>query len=131
MAEILARPAALIRRLGVAAGCPGETTPLIRAHLALALGRPTFDHTRYQRFRAIMRRANAAYRPGPARFEVFMATIEGRQDLIEACRRLAPDLRADTVGGDHWTMLEPPHVADLARWVERSITSARTPRTAP
>ena len=76
-------------------------------------GPPSFDHQRYRAFKHIHSAANRVYQPEPAEFPVTLAQVDGSNALV-GCGQLIPGLAVRDVGGDHVTMLVPPHVEGLA-----------------
>ena len=56
---------------------------------------------------------NNAYSPAPAAFPATLVYVES-SDARQRCGRLIPDLEVHVVGGDHVTMLLPPHVDEVA-----------------
>jgi acyl-coenzyme A synthetase/AMP-(fatty) acid ligase/thioesterase domain-containing protein len=127
-----ALPARLRRRtlLGHVRGLP---TALRRRWLLLRPGNPSFTPLRYEVFQIILRRANADYQPVPVTFPATLAHVAGNQ-VAERCAPWLIDLDVREVGGDHHSMLEPPHVAELAdlivsvveRTHDRASESTRT-----
>ncbi len=95
-----------------------------RRIIARRPGAPRNEVARYDAFRQILSQANRTHPLVVVDFPATLIHIEGRTDLIERCRRWLPDLEVRQVGGDHYTMLAPPHVAtiaDAARSVFESV----------
>jgi len=72
-----------------------------------------FDERHYERFGALISRASARYaaRPLPTAITVIESEAVGRG---ERTRPWATSVTVLSCGGDHFTVLEPPHVVDLA-----------------
>jgi thioesterase domain-containing protein len=79
-------------------------------------GSPSFEYLRYRAFKKILGVANGAYDPAPAAFGATLALVDG-SDALRRCGELMPGLVVRNVGGDHLTMLVPPHVDELAKIV--------------
>lgn len=75
--------------------------------------RGTSDGRQYERFGALIGRASNRYRatPLPAHITVIESEAVGRG---ERTRPLASSVSVMRCSGDHFSMLEPPHVAELA-----------------
>ena len=67
----------------------------------------------YEEFRRILARATAEYDLQPVAVPTTVFQI-AEHDLEERCRALVGELEMVRVGGDHHTMLQPPHVAAMA-----------------
>ena len=76
-------------------------------------GPPSFEHERYRAFKHILRAASRDYNPEPAAFPATLAQVDG-SDALRRCGQLIPNLAVHDVGGEHVTMLAPPHVEGLA-----------------
>jgi len=82
--------------------------------------RTRFDKRHYLRFNAVIRRAVRHYRAEPLRVPLTVVETEG-SGRGERCRAFANDLTVVQCGGDHFTMLQPPHVRGVAANVRRVI----------
>jgi acyl-coenzyme A synthetase/AMP-(fatty) acid ligase/thioesterase domain-containing protein len=76
-------------------------------------GPPSFEHERYRAFKHILGTASREYDPEPAAFPATLVQVDG-SDALRRCGQLIPDLAVRDVGGEHVTMLAPPHVEGLA-----------------
>lgn len=94
--------------------------------LARFPGAPSHDVLRYQAFQLMIGRALAGYQPEPAPFPVTLVHVEGN-DLASRCAPLMPHLRVHVAGGEHLTMLQPPHVEAVAAAVSEAIATASPP----
>lgn len=85
-----------------------------------ATGRYRSDH--YDAFRRITRRAVNRYRVEPigAPVDLFAAEVG---DAAARCRAVVGGVTVHQVAGDHFTMLQPPHVSGLAAAL-RALLSA-------
>jgi acyl-coenzyme A synthetase/AMP-(fatty) acid ligase/thioesterase domain-containing protein len=89
---------------------------------------PASTVPREQRYRAYYHLGAAAmvrYRPGPARFPITYFHPADSQ-YMDQWRGIDAHLDLVEVGGDHYTMLEPPNVAMLARGIT-AVLEARPP----
>ncbi len=76
-------------------------------------GPPSFEHERYRAFKRILGAASRDYNPEPAAFPATLVQVDG-SDALRRCGQLLPNLAVRDVGGEHVTMLAPPHVEGLA-----------------
>jgi len=67
------------------------------------------------------------YEPKPVSFPAVVVQQRGSR-LADRWRHFAPDLQVHEVGGDHNSMLQPPHVADVAAAFDLIDTSMLTDR---
>ena len=76
-------------------------------------GPPGYGMERYYAFQRILRLATSQYDLQPAPVPATLVQVTDR-DLSEGCQSLVGSLDVVEVGGDHSTMLHPPHVQALA-----------------
>ncbi|MFM8305460.1 MAG: AMP-binding protein [Actinomycetota bacterium] len=76
-------------------------------------GPPRFDDDRYRVFLEIMMRAGRKYVPPSVDFPVTLLQIADHE-YEPRCRATVADLTVHRVGGDHRTMMAPPHIAEIA-----------------
>jgi thioesterase domain-containing protein len=76
-------------------------------------GPPSFDRVRYLAFREIQQSFNDAYDPAPAAFPVTLLQVAGSR-ARGRFGDLVPDLAVLDVGGTHRTMLQWPHIEEVA-----------------
>jgi acyl-coenzyme A synthetase/AMP-(fatty) acid ligase/thioesterase domain-containing protein len=76
-------------------------------------GPPNFDQNRYRAFRRILIKASRDYEPSPAAFPATLIHV-GNDELVRLSAQVIADLSVHVVGGDHYTMLDPPEVTNLA-----------------
>jgi acyl-coenzyme A synthetase/AMP-(fatty) acid ligase/thioesterase domain-containing protein len=88
-------------------------------------GSPSFERLRYRAFRRIQSAWNDAYDPAPAAFPATLVTVEG-SDALRRCGELMPDLVVRSIGGNHQTLLLPPHVEDVATIVAAAAHEEET-----
>lgn len=74
----------------------------------------------YEEFRRILARATAEYDLQPVPVATTLIQIHDR-DLVGQCAPLVGELEMVRVGGDHHTMLQPPHVATMAEAITAVI----------
>ena len=86
----------------------------LRVWLRVMPARTVPAERRYRAFLEIGARALRRYRPPHATFPVVVFPVEGWTGSA-TLHALADDVTVIPVGGDHRTMLEPPHVSGLAR----------------
>jgi hypothetical protein len=79
-------------------------------------GPPRSDRVRYRAFQQIQIAFNDAYDPAPSTFPATLVTVEG-SDALHRCGELMPELDVRVIGGDHNTMLLPPHIDEIAEIV--------------
>jgi thioesterase domain-containing protein len=99
------------------------------ARLVRDPGPPSFEPDRYLAFQRIHSAANLAYEPAPATFPATLVQVAGGNALT-GCSLLMPDLVLREVGGNHKTMLVPPHVDELAAIVAAVAEEALAPTPA-
>lgn len=115
--DALARPPAS-RRLRAAVAGAGER--LRRARRVRRPGPPSADPRRFAAFETIGVRALAGYRPTAGSFPEWHLRVAGSA----AAEGWPAGQRVREVGGDHRSMLTPPHVDGLARWVAEAVDGA-------
>ena len=80
-----------------------------------------YNQEYYRQFRLIQRRATMKYAMQTAEFPVTLIQV-AESDVAARCRALIPQLEAHQVGGDHFSMLQPPHVDGLAAIVANAAS---------
>jgi thioesterase domain-containing protein len=93
-------------------------------------GPPSFEHERYRAFKHILSRASRDYDPEPAAFAATLVQVDD-SDALRRCGQLIANLAVRDVGGEHVTMLAPPHVEGLAAIVRdaaQDCFESRPPR---
>jgi acyl-coenzyme A synthetase/AMP-(fatty) acid ligase/thioesterase domain-containing protein len=93
-------------------------------------GPPSFEYVRYRAFKQILGNANGAYEPVPAEFPATLVQVDG-SPAVRMCGELMPNLMVHDVGGEHTTMLAPPHVNELAAIVAAVAQDCFQPEPAP
>jgi acyl-CoA synthetase (AMP-forming)/AMP-acid ligase II/thioesterase domain-containing protein len=89
-------------------------------------GPPNHDRVRYLAFQRIQQAFNNSYDPAPAAFPVTLVTVEG-SDAVRRCGGLIQNLVVHEIGGNHRTMLGPPHVDAVAAIVGDVVEAAFAP----
>ena len=82
------------------------------------------DGRYYQGFREILRAAATEYDLQPVAVDALLVQLHGR-DLVEACNRIVNVVDVVHVGGDHQSMLHPPHVDTMAQAIASAIRAQR------
>ena len=85
-------------------------------------GKPQYDQLHYDRARRSISRAIGRYVVQPASFPIALVHITD-SDAVARCTRVASSLTTHAVGGDHLSMMQPPHVGDIATVVHSLIKS--------
>lgn len=121
-------PAGAAARAAVEAAGPAPApppnpnfTPSLRNSIVTRLGmaatvcgwRSRHIVSRYGYFLQIHSRVARRYRPAPAAFPVVVVQVAGGRAAV-TWRTVAPHLTVSEVGGDHNSMLQPPHAAAVA-----------------
>ncbi len=87
---------------------------LLRAYVPhLPFVPSNYDDVHYWRFRVITRRALRRYSPKPLDIPLTVVSVSG-SDSAERSAPFARLVASHEVSGDHYTMLQPPHVHGLA-----------------